>query len=338
MKKRSSGFYALIYLAAAALFLSVSCSLGWNMRKDPLYETFLEKTSLIMLEEEIETYRHLADVASKREFIAEFWRIRDPNPDTEENEARNEFERRVAFANQWFDPFGGCRGHIPPHRTSKPVGWNTDRGRIFIVMGLPDSINLRGGWEPAGEDRGDLLCQAQSWYYERYRYSPVFGTFVILSTDESPPYIESEPSVVTRSYLSRVSTYTEVMTRAKMDWLAWEVRDWNAKPFQFKAVYEKEGILIRVPIEQLSFRSAADRLQARFDIEIHVYCQKRETEVLKDSKSYEYTEEDIFSLKNIDIFIPYQAKAKGLHVFDIIVAFETAQNPARYRKYVRKRF
>jgi hypothetical protein len=97
MKKRSSGFCAVACLAAAALLLSISCSLGWNMRKDPLFETFLEKTSLIMLEEEIETYRHLPDVASKREFIAEFWRVRDPSPNTEENEARNEFERRVAF-------------------------------------------------------------------------------------------------------------------------------------------------------------------------------------------------------------------------------------------------
>jgi GWxTD domain-containing protein len=96
------------------------------MRKDPLFETFLEKTSLIMLEEEIETYRHLPDVASKREFIAEFWRVRDPSPDTEENEARNEFERRVAFANQWFDLFGSCRGHIAQHRASKPAGWNSD--------------------------------------------------------------------------------------------------------------------------------------------------------------------------------------------------------------------
>lgn len=97
MKKHSSGFYAVVCLVAATLLLSIGCSLGWNMRKDPLYETFLEKTSLIMLEEEIETYRHLPDVASKWEFIAEFWRVRDPSPDTDENETRNEFERRIAF-------------------------------------------------------------------------------------------------------------------------------------------------------------------------------------------------------------------------------------------------
>lgn len=60
--------------------------------------------------------------------------------------------------------------------------------------------------------------------------------------------------------------------------------------------------------------------------------------MLKDSRSYEYAEEEIFSLKNIEMFIPYKAKAKGPHLFDIVVAFETGQNPAKYRKYVRKRF
>src|SRR5262245_23232179 len=47
-------------------------------------------------------FGRLPDSVSRSEFISNFWRARDPKPETVENEARNEFERRVAFADARF--------------------------------------------------------------------------------------------------------------------------------------------------------------------------------------------------------------------------------------------
>ena len=38
------------------------------------------------------------DPVSRSEFVTAFWKARDPRPETVENEFREEFEKRVAFA------------------------------------------------------------------------------------------------------------------------------------------------------------------------------------------------------------------------------------------------
>ncbi|MGH9628700.1 MAG: GWxTD domain-containing protein, partial [Bryobacteraceae bacterium] len=62
----------------------------------------------------------------RQRFIEQFWLRRDPSPGTAQNEYKEEHYRRIAYANQRF------RGEQP--------GWNTHRGRIYIVYGPPDEI------------------------------------------------------------------------------------------------------------------------------------------------------------------------------------------------------
>ncbi|MDQ4123886.1 MAG: GWxTD domain-containing protein [Acidobacteriota bacterium] len=63
----------------------------------------------------------------REQFIEAFWQRRDPKPETKENEFRAEYYNRLAFANQNF-----AFGENP--------GWLTDRGRIYITYGKPDSV------------------------------------------------------------------------------------------------------------------------------------------------------------------------------------------------------
>ncbi len=57
----------------------------------------------------------------------EFWKEKDPTPDTPENEFYEEHIRRFEFANERFGtPFS--------------EGWKSDRGRIYIVYGEPDQV------------------------------------------------------------------------------------------------------------------------------------------------------------------------------------------------------
>lgn len=57
-------------------------------------------------------------------FRSDFWRRRDPTPDTEANEFRDEYFRRIAQSDRLF------------HGEGRP-GWMTDRGRIYVLFGPP---------------------------------------------------------------------------------------------------------------------------------------------------------------------------------------------------------
>ncbi|REJ78568.1 MAG: GWxTD domain-containing protein [Acidobacteria bacterium] len=112
---------------------------------DKVYDDWIsEDVAYIASKAEKEAYKKLATREEKENFIAWFWHIRDPNPDTEENEYREEFYERIAYANE--------------HFASGIPGWKTDRGRIYITWGKPDSVESRpmGGaynrpsWEGGG--------------------------------------------------------------------------------------------------------------------------------------------------------------------------------------------
>jgi len=62
----------------------------------------------------------------KRRLFDEFWRKRDPNPDTKRNEFMEEYYSRVEYANQHFSHY------IP--------GWRTDMGMVFILFGSPNNV------------------------------------------------------------------------------------------------------------------------------------------------------------------------------------------------------
>jgi GWxTD domain-containing protein len=78
----------------------------------------------LLTRSEAEEFRHLPDSIARSEFIVKFWRARDTKPETPENEFRQEFERRVAFADRYFVQ-GETRGSY------------TDRGTVFVLLGPP---------------------------------------------------------------------------------------------------------------------------------------------------------------------------------------------------------
>ncbi len=85
----------------------------------------IEVLALIAEDSEIDPLRN-APSAERREAWHEFWKKRDPTPESPLNEFKEEFFRRVHFANRNF-------GILRP-------GWQTDRGEIYITHGDPDEI------------------------------------------------------------------------------------------------------------------------------------------------------------------------------------------------------
>ncbi len=97
----------------------------------------------LLTSEERRTFTQMFNPVSRSEFVIAFWKARDPRPETEENEFREEFERRVAFADSHFTD-DEIRGSL------------TDRGMVFLLLGPPTYIGRRpiGAGEDSSEPAG----------------------------------------------------------------------------------------------------------------------------------------------------------------------------------------
>jgi GWxTD domain-containing protein len=110
----------------------------------------------IITKDEKRAFLALTTDEERENFIENFWRRRDPNPDTEENEYREEYYERIAYANEKFS------SGIP--------GWKTDRGRIYIAWGKPDEIESHptgGAYDrPSYEGGGSTTTYPfETWWY-----------------------------------------------------------------------------------------------------------------------------------------------------------------------------
>jgi GWxTD domain-containing protein len=88
-----------------------------------------EEVVYIITQKEREVFLELDNDREREVFIKAFWKQRDPTPDTDKNEFREEHSRRIAFANQWFG------------RGFPGAGWRSDMGRIYILLGEPKTID-----------------------------------------------------------------------------------------------------------------------------------------------------------------------------------------------------
>ncbi len=79
----------------------------------------------IATQKEIEQYNSLDSLAAKRLFLYNFWKLRDPEPSTLINEFKEDYMKRVEFANKNFGLYA-------------KEGYLTDRGRVYLIYGEPD--------------------------------------------------------------------------------------------------------------------------------------------------------------------------------------------------------
>ncbi len=130
-----------------------------NVKKEvkEVYKNWIKKdVAYIITSEEKKAFNQLKTDEERENFIENFWRRRDPNPDTEENEYREEYYERIAYANE--------------HFASGIPGWMTDRGKIYITWGKPDSVESHpsgGAYDrPSYEGGGSTTTYPfEVWFY-----------------------------------------------------------------------------------------------------------------------------------------------------------------------------
>lgn len=130
-----------------------------------VYKRWLEQdVAYVITDAERKAFKKLATDDEREAFIEDFWRKRDPDPDTDENEFREEYYERIAYANQ--------------HYASGIPGWKTDRGRIYIMYGKPDELETHpagGSYERPSYNGGGSTSTYpfEVWFY---RYLPGVGS------------------------------------------------------------------------------------------------------------------------------------------------------------------
>ena len=126
------------------------------------YKKWLDEDVVyIITDEERAAFKQLSNDEERDNFIEAFWQRRDPTPDTEENEFKEEHYQRIAYANE--------------HYAAGVPGWKTDRGRMYIVFGKPDEIESHpsgGTYERPMEEGGG---ETSTFPFEQWRYRYIEG-------------------------------------------------------------------------------------------------------------------------------------------------------------------
>lgn len=121
------------------------------------YKTWVDQdVRWIITDEELSAFKHLSNDLERDQFIENFWLRRNPNPESPENEYREEHYSRIAYANE--------------HFAAGKSGWRTDRGHIYIAYGKPDSIDSHpsgGSYDRPMEEGGGNTSTFpfEIWHY-----------------------------------------------------------------------------------------------------------------------------------------------------------------------------
>jgi len=133
------------------------------------YDKAVRQLRYISTERELRALRDAPEEERLRIF-RNFWISRDPTPGTKRNEALVEYYRRIEYANEQF-------------RVQNMEGWATDRGMVYITLGLPDLVE-RAEFDRYGSKPREL------WVYNSMRLQLIFddetgfGDFILQNRQE----------------------------------------------------------------------------------------------------------------------------------------------------------
>jgi GWxTD domain-containing protein len=136
--------------------------------ESPYKKWLSEEVPYIITGEERASFKKLTTDDEREQFIEAFWERRNPNPNSPENEFKEEYYRRIAYANE--------------HYASGIQGWRTDRGRIYIMYGPADEVDSHpsGGSYVRPQEEGGGETATYPFEQWRYRYIDGIGTNIIL--------------------------------------------------------------------------------------------------------------------------------------------------------------
>ncbi|MCX7973815.1 MAG: GWxTD domain-containing protein [Candidatus Aminicenantes bacterium] len=296
-RKRLSKKLLLIMVISNIMLRFYSCIP--QIKLDPESQKFYEYARLIMTSEENKIFLQLRDEQARKEFIEEFWAKRDPDPETEENEFKNEFYRRIDYANKHFNE------GIP--------GWKTDRGRIYIYMGPPDKFEEFFSHNDP-EIRGSILW----WIYYDYE-------LVIEFVDR-----RGMNHYEIRTYSG---DFFGAMEKIKLGQIGLKEKGLKIRQADFDLTYDERSqeAVVSLPLKSFKFLIEGEEMVSRLGFEFYLYRTDGE-------KVQRFKEKRLLKLKEADLTKMQTAEFRflcplgaGNYYFDCLILSEDETFP-RTRK------
>lgn len=254
---------------------------------------FFDTARLIMSKVERDIFHHLPDAGARREFIEDFWEKRDPDPQTPQNEFREEFARRIEYSNQRF-----IEGR---------KGINTDRGRVYLQLGPPEKEDLYTN--PNG-------MSTLYWSYYSYALAIMFV--------ENRAGMGFEIRQISGN-LFRAIEY------AQFNALGGGRDGARSGQIPFSASYNpwRKEITVALPVKKVRFREESGELKVDLDFLIYIYSQSgTQKERFEDRRNFVGPALEVEASKNLTFVFPYDLP-KGRNYVDILIDGGAANGRAR---------
>lgn len=104
-----------------------------------------DKLKFVMSKQDLDIWENLDELKGKQRALFTYWRNKDPDSTTYYNEAKEEFDRAVRYANTYYQFAPSIEG------------WRTDRGRVLLKYGFPMVV------ESFPRNGEQIPCEI--WYY-----------------------------------------------------------------------------------------------------------------------------------------------------------------------------
>lgn len=312
------------FAIAPLILLGASCAYRGAVRTEPSLEPFYDMARLIMTGDEARVFKALPDERARAEFIREFWAIRDPKPETPENEAQVEFEKRVRYAALWFGSHNPYRGKDPGGPLKNLAGVSEERGRVYLLLGKPDVIIFfDGSTETTSFDGSRSPPRFGQWILEEWIYDNLHTYVVFKRSSDGGEWILD----------GFQSNFLDLLEWAKLNWLQGGEERGASTWFRFSAAYGPAGLQVAVPADRVT---TDDRFQVELGIQVNIYRDNVKVDEIRDTRTIKQTQDNLFQDKDVRFVIPYTPGPKGGYLFDIIIQDLKASRPSKYRVLIKQ--
>ena len=147
------------------------------------------------------TFLRLATGEERSQFIEQFWSRRAPDP-TSDNRFKREHYERIAFVDEKYG-------------TQMP-GWTTDRGRIYVMFGPPDSVEShRAGERNDKADEDGVETFPYPWEGWQYRHLEGIGESVEIGFVDQDGSGNYRLALLPEAKDARITTPPENLVRSR---------------------------------------------------------------------------------------------------------------------------
>jgi len=215
-------------------FLSSCSTYRLEKKLDPESKEFLSLVRYIITPQERKIFLNTPP-DERTKFIEEFWKKRDPDPETEENEFKEEYFKRIEEANHLFGS----------------NGWLQDRGRVYILLGPPERKEVYPrGYTFYGKPM-------EIWYY---------GFFPIVFIDHywNGNYKLEALSAYQIAQINKAQMEEKPQVKDKSTVLDFDIKIISQRDDQFI-------IRIEIPYKNIWFKQEEDKLTTTLEISLKIF-------------------------------------------------------------------